>query len=908
MLSQYSGLSLFCLPQFFMHAEGKTQGRPTAWGFPAGQSPVYHLRTMRQQPGKAVVTASIDGTTACFSPEGKPLWTAKGAGGFPFDMAVSDIDGDGLDEVLVASGDGALYAYDQDGAPLWKFARTAPLYQVCVARDRNGKAVILTGGVEQVLYALSPQGAILNSLKTEHCIRHLRAGNVLGNGDDFLAMATTSSGLTGILKLFLLNPRDLSVQWQHANLSIPGMNPGKRFFSLLLTDLNKDGKDEVVLGGGWRENGVVHAYNDKGKLLFSKSDRRIPNIPYRMSLLRKITLPGDEYILGHFGNLLILYETDGTLREIIVGPYSFADSHFDPELKTLFMGSAVSGGTEIYAYRLDRPGWKKAYQTQKALGQLKEIEDNLATLNRQIREFKAPAYQPAPRKTLAITQIKDSSGFRHVEFARSITLSQKVENPAELWCREKDRRMAYKNTADELVQIIKDTEAKGENTLVWAGHGDAIYFPLSTFERLMKAGPKHLKGFVFAEMEGTNEHTQEVVEKIIFPLAELCRQHGKIVFFRNKNIFWNGTCYLPFWSKVLLNERFKDVFVPGLEETNCRTQELSLAGRVGLWQAGYFSHWACRTVTDDANFNRMFEWGGQQILTHHLRNLVSTAAMGADIYLSDIHAGVRGVQGYVMDGEEPRAGRRTAGGSPGPAGDLYDQLVPFYQMLEKGILQIPRPDQLLSCSDFALVMKSPPSDAYLKHGINGHRFSFPQDQDPEMVFSRMDTYWGGSVLPNYDFSAYAMNVRQRTCNFLPELPYGLIPIIPAHAAKNGKFRQTITTDGESFFDGNGKKHTATEFKPEVEKALKTAAARLPVTVAGKAHWSAVKLDEKHIRLTLIDPGYLDPSERAVEIIFQHIRPRKCFDILSGETLKPSGDKLSVTIPAGIFRIIDLELE
>ena len=177
-----------------------------------------------------------------------------------------------------------------------------------------------------------------------------------------------------------------------------------------------------------------------------------------------------------------------------------------------------------------------------------------------------------------------------------------------------------------------------------------------------------------------------------------------------------------------------------------------------------------------------------------------------------------------------------------------------------------------------------------------------------MVFSRLDTYWGGSILPDYDFSAYAMNVKQRTCNFLPELPHGLIPIIPAHATKSARFRQTITTDGESFFDGNGKKHTATEFRPEVEKALQAAAARLPVTVAGKAHWSAVKMDKKHIRLTLVDPGYLDPSDRAVKIVFQHIKPTKCIDILSGETLKPNQDKLTVTVPAGIFRIIDLVLE
>ncbi|MBI5692602.1 MAG: PQQ-like beta-propeller repeat protein [Verrucomicrobia bacterium] len=873
-----------------------------AWAFAAGQSPVYHLRTLRAPAGgRAIVAASLDGATACFSPEGRPLWSVPGSGGFPFDLAAADIDGDGRDEVLVASGDGTLYTYGPDGALRWKFARTAPLYQVCVARDRDGNTIILTGGVEQVLYALSPQGGVLNQLKTEHCIRHLRAGDVLGTGDDSVAMVTTSSGLTGILRLFLLNPRDLSVHWHHANLSVPGMNPGKRFFSLLIDDLNRDGKAEVVLSGGWRENGVIHAYDHQGRLLFSKADPKVPNIPYRMPLLRKIVIPGDEYLLSHFGNLLIRYETTGALRDMIVGPYSFADSHFDPELQTLFLGSAVSGGTEIYAYRLDRPGWKEAYQTQRAHGRLQEIEDNLATLGRQLRAFRAPAYQPAPRKTLAISQVRDTAGYRHVEFARSITLSQKVDDPSALWCRERDRRVAYKETVEDLVRIMAEKEATGENVLVWAGHGNAFFFPLPTFARLLQVAPKHLKGFVFAEMEGTDEHTQAVVEQILFPLAELCRQHGRIILFRNKNIFWNGTCYLPFWSKVLLNERYKDVFVPGLEETNSRTQELSLAGRVGLWQAGYFTHWACRTVTDDANFNRMFEWGGQQLLTHHLRHLVATAALGADMYLSDIHAGVRGVGRYVVDGNDPlaRGGTHT--------GDLYDQLVPFYQLLEKGVIQIPAPDQLISSSDLALVVRTPPSAAYLKHGINGHRFSFPQDQDPEMVFSRMDTYWGGSVTRTDDFSAYAMNVRQRTCNFLPQFPYGLIPIIPAYAANQARFRATITTDGEFFNDGDGQRHTASAHRPAVEQALKAAATRLPLRVEGPAHWSAARLDARHVRLTLVDPGYLDPAARRVEVVFQHLKVKAGRDVLSGEVLVPRQGRLVLTIPAGVFRIIDLEL-
>lgn len=880
----------------------------TAWAFPAGPSPAYHVRTLRQQAGpRAVVTACSDGTTACFSALGRPLWSARGAGGFPFDLAVADLDGDGLDEVLVASGDGSLYAYGPDGRSLWTFARTAPLYQVCVARDADGKVIILTGGVEQVLYALSADGKVRQQLKTEHCIRHLRAGKVLGAGADAVAMATTSSGLTGILKLFLVNPADLSVHWQRTDLTTPGMNPGKRFFSLLIDDLNHDGKAEVVLSGGWRENGIIYAFGARGETLFAKSNRQIPNVPYRMNLLRKITVPGDEYVLGHFGNLLIIYETNGDLREIVTGPYSFADSCFDAEQKTLFMGSAVSGGTEIYAYRLDQPGWKEAFKTQRAAGRLREIETNLAVLNRQIRDFQAPVYQPAPRPALAISPSPAPHGYHHVTFAGSITLSQKIDKPDELWCRERDRRMPYKNTADELVSAITGKEAKGENVLVWAGHGDAVYFPLATFERLLRAGPAHLKGFVFAEMEGTSQHTQEVVEQIILPLAELCRQHGKIIFFRNKNIFWNGTCYLPFWSRVLLNEKYRDVFVPALEETNCRSQELSLAGRIGLWQSGVFTRWACRTVTDDANFNRMFEWGGQQVLSHHLRNLVSTASMGADIFLSDIHAGVRGTPTWVMDGVDPLAAKDKAADDSGNNGYLFEQLAPFYRLLEKGIVQVPAREQLRSCADLALVMQAPPSENYLKHGLNGHRYSFPRDDDPPMVFSRLDSYWGGGLVPEHDFSAYAMRVRQRTCNFLPELPYGIVPIIPAGAATQGRFRQTLRTDGEFFLDQAGKRFTAAEFKPAVEKALQAAGARLPIAVAGPAHWSAVSLDEKHIRVTLIDPGYLDPAERAVEVIFQTIKPIRCTDILSREILVTRNEKLTVTIPAGTFRIIDLEL-
>jgi hypothetical protein len=844
--------------------------------FTTGGHIVYHLRPATVRAGeRAVIAAAYDGAVLCHTPEGKKLWQAATGGYFPFDVAVGDIDGDGLDETLVASADGSLYAFDHDGARLWVFAKVPPLFQVCIARLAGGGVVILTGGVEQVLYQLSPAGKLLKSLPTEHCIRHLRAGDILGERRDFVAMTTASTGLTGRLSLLLVDPTDLSIRWTRTNLGTFAHNSGRRFFSLLLVDLNHDGRAEILLSNSWGERGRIYAFNSEGNPLFSTTDPRIPNQPYRMNLLRHVKLADDEFVLGHFGHVLILYNLDGTCREVLAGRFAFADGAFDPVNQTWYMGSAVSGGDEIIAVRLDRPGWRQAVTQPRANGRLAEIERNLARLREQIAGFRPPAYQPAPRGVTVIAREQTDHRYQHLKFVSSVTWSQKFTDRSELWCRDIDQRKRYDMTADQIVAAAAKLEGEGRDFILDAGHGHAIHFPLSTFERILAAAPRHLWGFSFAEVEGVDELMQEVVERILLPVAELCRARGKHIAFHMKNIFWNGTCYVPFWKKVLLNAKFQDVFVPALEETNCRTQELSLAGRVGLWQTGAFNHWSCRLVTDNANFDRMWEYAGQQVLSHHFRQLVSTAALGADVFYNTI-----------------------------PREPLGAQLLPFYDLIEKGIVHIPQRAELLSLSEVSLGMASPPAAEYIAHGINGHGYRYPRDEQPAMVFDRLDCYWAGAPLAPHDFSRYAMRLDRRMCNFLPENPYGLVPIVPADTPASQRPGRKFTTDGRYFYDA-GARREATEFRPTVEAALREAAARLPVRVAGPAHWSVVRLDPTHVRITLIDPGYLDPAERAVEIICQHLKAVAATDILSGETLAADAGRLALRIPAGTLRIIDL---
>ncbi len=847
--------------------------------FPAGGHTVYHLRPATAAGRtRAIVSAALDGTLLCHTPAGRLIWKAQTGGNMPFDLAVADIDSDGMDEALVASGDGSLYAVDHDGRRLWTFTSPAPLFQVAVARLAGGSAVILTGGVEQVLYALSPGGKLLRKLETKHCIRHLRAGNILGTGRDYAAVATASAGLSGVLSLLLIDPADMKVLWNKTNLGTFAFNSGKRFFSMLLLDMNRDGRDEILLSNSWGEHGKIYAFDHTGRQFLEKSDARIPNVSYRMNLLSHVKLPGDEFVLGLFANILIVYNLDGSCREVLTSRYDFANGAFDPQTRTYYLGSSTSGGDGVYALRLDRPGWQKAFENIRPVGKLAQIEANMTRLEQQVKSFKAPPYQPAPSEAVVIGRRPGGRQYARLRFIDNITLSQKFENCAEVWCRSTDQRQRYNLSADEIVKTAREREAAGRDFLVWSGHGHAVFMPLSTMERLLQAAPRHFYGFEFAEMEGVDEEMQEVVDRVILPLAELCARYGgKKIVFRSKNIFYTGTAYLPFWRKVLMDPRFTDVFVPALEETNSRTAELSLAGRIGLWLTGGFNRWACRVVTDNACFDRMWEWSSQQLQNHHLRHLAGNASLGASVFFNSVHQGPF-------------------------SRDLERQFAPFYDMLDKGILHIPARGELLSVSPVALGMKSPPSAAYVRHGVNGHAYRYPQDEHPPMVFDRLDTYWGGAPLLPHDFSSYAMRVARRTTNFLPETPYGLVPIVPEGAA--GKFRPSFTTDGEFFYDAAGARRTAPEYRNVVENALRQSAAELPVLVRGQVHWSAVRLDDAHIRLTLVDPGYLQPGDREAEIVFQKLRASGCADILSGEKLNIQDGRVRVTVPMGSLRILD----
>ena len=84
---------------------------------------------------------------------------------------------------------------------------------------------------------------------------------------------------------------------------------------------------------------------------------------------------------------------------------------------------------------------------------------------------------------------------------------------------------------------------------------------------------------------------------------------------------------------------------------------------------------------------------------------------------------------------------------------------------------------------------------------------------------------------------------------------------------------------------------------------------MPLTVSGEVAWVVAQTSPTHLRLTLIDGGYINPSDKTATVTFHTVKPTKMTDLLSKETFAlahPSA--VTVNIHCGLFRFIDIELE
>ncbi|NME71089.1 PQQ-like beta-propeller repeat protein [Flammeovirga aprica] len=881
---------------------------------------------------KHIVANSYEGTILLYAYDGKKKWENKLSGFTNHDVWCGDLNNDGNDEILTANADGYLYCLDRKGKLKWKFrSGETPLISVTVLNGKKGK-FIATGGMDKNVYYLSIEGEKLETISAyDYSVQkgwgkngkrypkeHVHTTNFLrkaqyGNEEILIhAGAINQNSTSGALYFFRANETK-----PFKSLILKSKSP---IGDLKVEDIDGDGYDEIYMGSsGMIKNSFVQKVDlkDFSKTIFhfkdNKKTRKSGN-GYRVPQTVSIGEGKEKKLLTLFGERVLLYDTSltGEEVEVIVGHYSFND--FWKEEHSLLLASAQSGGSCIHILQLNDQSWKKDFANLVPEGKIQKILDNTAEFRKAIQSFEPSKWDGKGEDVYFLTEKVNEGNAQVIRKIKQTDASPYFFNSKHLphvenWDRSdfgndfyekrRDQRKKYTKTQQQMLDQILPLYNDAKGIAYWGGHGnDPMMISLDTEKKIIDAGGKEKKTvMIFPELEHYTPDFEYTLNHFLYPLAEYSQGRNANIYVRTKHTFWQGIIYLKMWDKLLSGE-YADVFVPSMEETTDKMMDLSVAGKLGIWTSGATNSWGIRGARDNASYFRLRQHSHQMLPNHFLRNLVYAIASGAQY-----------VNNYAVDQE-------------------YISLL--YEMIEKGVLYVPKKSQLVSINPVHLSMKEPDKD-YLDEGNNLKWTTFYDEEyekaNPK-VFSRMNGTWPAAPVKSYDFSTYASGNKERRIDFMPKYHNGVVLITPVQEGKfadknapRGKLEehlhpmykgqlQEFITDGKSYLSSDGKKTYSadSEYYKQIENAIKEGVKSLPVRIeSGEVAWVAVQTSASHIRLTLIDNGYINPDDRIAKVILQK-EVKEIKDIVTNQTLKSNGKTLEVNVPCGLFRFIDITLE
>ncbi len=837
-----------------------------------------------------IYTSEIDGALGAYTLDGKKLWqqpTQKAA--VMFEIIAYDIDGDKDDELLAASADGHIYCYDATGKMLWKYAPEAKVRFSEVAVVNNGKVQIFAGGNDYKLYELNAEGELVGTTKISGVFRKLESGRFLDKKEESLLVFTYAHDKFrwDMMAIIDADSKEIlsSFDYKKAN---PKLWSPYMVTDMDIADINKDGLDDILYFGSGKVPAIFVGLTGEFEqiALFKGSNKLKQRYSHTQGAC---LLPQRDEVVFQFGGVTIVTDLKGKVKEQVGEKHRgliYNGLIYLPDEEQLLAAGQVGGGNTIYSFDTKKKNW--LYTEHEMQGRLTKVEDNLNTLYEQTLKFKAPSYQkPSDKPWIMMGQEIQDNRTKKLDFNPMITITQqtwyedfdrkdivKVIGKDAL---KRDRRGKYTMTQDDILAKARAFEKRGEPFTVWAGHvTDPFYISIETLEKILEVAPKTCYGFIYAEMSSvTDPRSHYYIDYMIPRLAKALRKNGKAkLYFRYKNVFWAANSHLDPWKELFFSGKYNDIIVPASEDTSNRTQDINLSGRVGMFCAGYCDDFAMRLVDDNPTSWRPLTPGGQRSASPFIRQGVLLAAYGARV-------GINFPSRYIE--------------SPG-----YDIL---YALMRSGVLPVVEKEDILSISSWHLTKDI---DMHWLDDFEDHHKLHPaKAEDLNAIISVPHMQWAGVDIPEWDYSKAALGVEYRWLNFVPEMPNGMVPIAPSEVAPELEKQEMPYTVSNYKHGWNGDKAiSAKEFGKTILATAEKGAAKMPIAVKG-ASWAAIRIDESHIRVILMDQGYIDPQEREATIIFQKEGVKGAVNILTKEGLKISGNKANVTVPAGSLVFIDV---
>lgn len=900
---------------------------------------ITKVRTAINKKQTYVIATSYEGTILAVSYNGDILWENKLSGFMNHDIWAGDIDSDGVDEIFAANSDGSVYCLNNKGKLLWQFKQNeAPMYSVCVI-NKEGKAYVVCGGYDNSYYYVSPKGELVSEIASNtysiekpwgnrkdkklppeglHITNFLRPAK-LANGQEILVVHGVQNSMSGNGSVYFFKPLEKS---PYKTIDIKKRGP---FGDLKVVDADSDGNSEVLLGRvGAKAKGnhfvIIDTKNNKESFFDLKKIKNKGNLNrgmYRVIQPEVIRYKGQStYIVLQGSNLVVSKVGKNEVdAEVVSTRFSFNDMFKDPNSNKIILASAQSGGSAIHIINFDNDSWKKDYKKLNPPGKIQAILTNTDEIRSNFKNFKKPSYQGESAKVYFMTESrKDESATAVINsiearYNTPVFLTggnfdkekwDRSDMTSEIYKNKRDGRMKYILSQEEVLEIIakKHNKSKGKGISYWGGHGNDPYmYQVSTTMKALDIANGNKTVLVYPEVVDHSDEFKLVMTDLILPLANYAKDKNGNLFMRNKHLFWQADVYTDNWQQ-LVSGGFASVFVPAMEETTDKSMELSFTSRMGLWASGSVDSWGARCARDNASFDRLRQHSNQTLPNHFLRTMVYSIASGAQY-----------INNFSVDQE-------------------YMSLL--WEFIAEGALYVPKRSDILSYSPVHLSINNPNED-YLQSSSNVKWLTFfdkDGDNYDEFAFSRLNGTWPGAPLTEWDFSRYAAGATERRLNFIPKYNNGLVLITPP---QNGAFvdkdavREPLAenihpwyknilkeyhSDGKNYMSADGKTiYKPSEYYKVIAKDIEESASLLPLTVSGNVGWVVAQISPKHLRLTIVENGYINPNAAKAIVKINNIKVLKIEDILNKAEFKVNAkSEVEIDIPLGGFRFIDIELK
>ena len=871
------------------------------------------------------ITADYDGNVDLKNiNSGERVWSYP-TDAFVFDVKAGDLNRDGKKETALVNAQGELIVLDAEGKKLWSFQSQLPLYNVGIGNITGDKNLeVVCGGIDRVVYVFDVNGNLIGtSEKVERLVHRIAVGNLDDDEYDEILVIENRT----VANLMEFHKNTLKSAWQKP-LKVPDElinweNPRGSFFpfSIIIDDLDGDGKNEIIMGDTFfNKQAVMVTDNETNPLWISEGLPPFQKVDdaqiefYSTAFVRSADLfpniEGKE-VISVAGGMFRIWDKDGNLLGSQNSKLGFTD--VEVEGNKVYLGSAPNGDEFIYNVTIDE-NWEQSVNNIEFNGLIKEIKNNTDELKLQVENY-IPENIPDkiydlkigfgsnPTNQKGLEEYKKQmhwfnekfpyKNLRVIESIKAIEPTPPLDEQGKPWSPGRWRVDAINGTmtVDEILEKAKWIEENQIPTLFYIGHSCMPFITLETAEKILQTAPNYCIGFQTSEDEQI-EVVPRYFEHFFKHLIELCKKYGnKKCITKNKGLWWiSAPAHKEVYEAMFMDGRNK-VAAAATEDSNSRTPEINLMGRGGLWQAGLLQHNDVSIHGDLFSFNRFQQWEYPKAGHPYLRLLVAHTTMG----MTQISTRIR----EIMPSSDTAVFEVTG----------KESTEIFYHLLGKGIIFSPERENILGYSPVGIVVHQP-QQKWLKDAHNGHAPELWTDDEElhNAVLPHNGNLWGMTNTPDHALQKVLFNKERQFGTQIPATPYGLVAFVPEFTNLDdvANIREWWHTDGIYIWKEGGPKFTGKEAAQILKNDFEKAAEKLPFRQTGDAVFmQIIKMGEGHYRLVLVDPGWINPKDRNIDIRIQIDGAFKAENILNKQEYHISENQFSVKVSAGLFTIVDI---